>query len=295
MKAEAKHLESLGIDNPFSLLTVHPQCPVTTPYHRAVNRIIEEFRDNYKHGSCGVGIGETRRMIRLGLPTIRAVDLTSKTAILNKLWDIRDCLIDRLKIQASYLRMSDIHNSEYWPENIHTVAEETQITLDLDHSDFLSKKETLVFEGAQGFWLDEYETSSPNRTWSTVTTKHAVELLEYFGREFKVIGCTRIYATRHGAGDLAGERVGKMSIEDPNNPMNKWQGCLRCAPLDWIELRQATERSNVDVLAISHIDQWKEARYASREDAAQLTKDNASFNGVCILGEGPTYKDRVYR
>src|ERR1700692_2550841 len=38
---EAQHLSELGVDNPTSLLTVHPRCLVTTIWHRTLNQLRE--------------------------------------------------------------------------------------------------------------------------------------------------------------------------------------------------------------------------------------------------------------
>src|SRR6185295_16762089 len=39
--AEAEHLRSLGVSDPLSLLSVHPECLVTTFYHMTMNRLRE--------------------------------------------------------------------------------------------------------------------------------------------------------------------------------------------------------------------------------------------------------------
>ena len=38
---------------------VHPNCRWSTPYDMIINQIVEETRENKKHGSCGMGIWET--------------------------------------------------------------------------------------------------------------------------------------------------------------------------------------------------------------------------------------------
>ena len=59
--AEAEHLTSFGVPDPFGLLAIDPAALLTTPYHRAANRAREEARGEGRHGSCGMGIGETAR------------------------------------------------------------------------------------------------------------------------------------------------------------------------------------------------------------------------------------------
>ena len=63
LAAEAAHLAELGIGNPFALLSADSRALITTPYHRAANRVRESARDrtpgSARHGTCGMGIGET--------------------------------------------------------------------------------------------------------------------------------------------------------------------------------------------------------------------------------------------
>ena len=63
---------------------------------------------------------------------------------------------------------------------------------------------TAIFEGAQGVLLDEYRGFHPYTTWNTVTPHHAWELVHATDVEaVAVLGITRAYTTRHGAGAIA--------------------------------------------------------------------------------------------
>src|ERR1035438_469283 len=74
LKGAATHLSRFFVCNPSAFLveynilsghgirpvvTVSPQCPVTTIYDVVLNRIIETHRGSERHGSVGVGFGET--------------------------------------------------------------------------------------------------------------------------------------------------------------------------------------------------------------------------------------------
>lgn len=56
--AEARHLAAIGVPDPLSLVSVEAGARVTTPIHVAANRLRELARTG-RHGSCGMGIGET--------------------------------------------------------------------------------------------------------------------------------------------------------------------------------------------------------------------------------------------
>src|SRR5262245_34083947 len=83
---EAEHLSALGVLNPTNLLTVHPRCLVTTIWHQTLNRLRELSRADEKHGSCGQGIGETRRYwLQHGEDAVFAADLREMHVLRQKL------------------------------------------------------------------------------------------------------------------------------------------------------------------------------------------------------------------
>ena len=61
LAAEAAHLAAAGVADALDRLTVDRDALLTTPYHRAANRARELARGAGRHGSCGMGIGETAR------------------------------------------------------------------------------------------------------------------------------------------------------------------------------------------------------------------------------------------
>src|SRR5687768_6543349 len=54
---EAAELEAIGIASP--VIFADERAPVTTPYDMLINQWAETARGSAKHGSCGVGFGET--------------------------------------------------------------------------------------------------------------------------------------------------------------------------------------------------------------------------------------------
>jgi adenylosuccinate synthase len=59
LAGEAAHLASLGVRDALDRVTVDRDALLATPYHRAANRARELARGDRRHGSCGMGIGET--------------------------------------------------------------------------------------------------------------------------------------------------------------------------------------------------------------------------------------------
>src|SRR5215212_9182933 len=75
---EADELRALGVPDALSRLTVDRGAPVTTPFQVAANRLRELARGDARHGSCGMGIGETMAdWMELGDRMLMAGDLAS--------------------------------------------------------------------------------------------------------------------------------------------------------------------------------------------------------------------------
>lgn len=256
LKPEAENLTQYGLTNPCSQLMTHPECLLSTTYHRAMNRIREIDRGGKRHGSCGLGIGETRRYwLRYGSDAITANDTLDFRTLYSKLQLLRDRMLIEMQsisqIDDQYAQ--EIYNTLPRVEAEYLVEEMSEI----QQSDELPDAKLALFEGAQGILLDEYFGFHPYTTWSTVTAMHALELLATkHVSQLTTLGITRAYATRHGAGPFP-TRYGasKRWIEDPGNPSNQWQGQLSSGPLDLVLLKYATEACPIDAWVVNHLDE----------------------------------------
>ena len=105
----------------------------------------------------------------------------------------------------------------------------------------LPEYSTAIFEGAQGVLLDEWRGFHPYTTWSTVTLQHALDMVaESRADEVCMLGLTRAYTTRHGAGPLpTWTNDLDRRLRDQGNPTNAWQGTIRNGWLDLVLLRYA--------------------------------------------------------
>jgi adenylosuccinate synthase len=256
LMAEAEHLRALGVSEPLSLLSVHPECLVTTFYHMTMNRLREAARGDARHGSCGLGIGESRHYWhRYGRDAITARDLAERRTLVSKLTLLRERLL--LEMQELPRIEPDLAEllHETWP--IHEAGELMQAAEGLQLAERMPACQTVLFEGAQGVLLDEWHGFHPYTTWSTVTPQHAWEILAETGcRDVTVLGVTRAISTRHGAGPFpTWSREMTARFIDKGNPTNPWQGSIRCGPLDLVLLDYAARTSRVDAIAVTCLDQ----------------------------------------
>lgn len=247
LAAEAGHLAALGVPAPFELLTVDRRALLTTPWHRAANQAREAARGDDRHGSCGMGVGETAAFA-LAHPdlAVRAGDVESPATLAHKLRAIRDAL-----------------TAELGPLDappVATVAEAFRwfgTAVRLVSSSRRALRGPCVFEGAQGVLLDEWRGFHPYTTWSTTTFDNAETLLAEAGDGDALrLGVTRTYTTRHGAGPLVTEDpLLTAALPERHNTHGPWQGGWRAGHFDAVAHRYAVEVcGGVDALAVTHLD-----------------------------------------
>jgi adenylosuccinate synthase len=225
-----------------------------------MNRLREVARGDDRHGSCGLGIGEARHYwLRYGHDAIFAADLGDGNVLRSKL----NLMRDRFLIEMQELARIDPESAEilrsHFPgaeaSDLRRDSERLKINSTMPHA------ETVIFEGSQGVLLDEWKGFHPYTTWSTVTPQHAFEMLDELTTsdvevETSVIGLTRAYSTRHGAGPFP-TFCPQMTSEmlDRGNPKNDWQGEIRFGPLDLVLLEYGARVCNIDSVFVSCLDE----------------------------------------
>jgi adenylosuccinate synthase len=219
-------------------VSVDPRAIVTTPFDILVNQIVEESRGTARHGSCGMGFGETiERNLRADV-AISMADLTgSRLGMVSKLERIRrNWVPDRL----AKLGVTEV------PEKFDGIVRDDAILRRfLDDCDAFVENVTsmydadipdrALFEGAQGLLLDQDYGAFPHVTRSNTGIMNMAAIAREAGIDvIEVTYATRAYTTRHGAGPIAheGDNMSYAEIVDPTNINNDWQGTIRAAPLD---------------------------------------------------------------
>lgn len=224
-----------------------PRAIVTTPFDMMVNQALETARGAARHGSCGLGFGETIER-NLGPEfSLRTGDLHRRdlAARLRGIW--RDWLPRRLA-RLGMAALPDVMTQDLDSECIierfiaDCCAYLDRVALWPDSR--IAEKGAVVFEGAQGLMLDQEYGAFPHVTRSNTGLRNMLSIAEEAGiTEIDAVYVTRCYATRHGAGPLAHETdsLDGIVVDDPTNAPNDWQGTLRFAPLDSDILRAAID------------------------------------------------------
>jgi adenylosuccinate synthase len=247
LAAEAGHLASIGVRDALDRLTVDRDALLTTPYHQAANRARERARGENRHGSCGMGIGETASYaLRHPADAPRVADCASPRALGRKLTR----LIDRLTGELGSLGappVADLCDAYL------AFAARVQL-VGPGYLRRVLRAGPVVFEGAQGVLLDEWRGFHPYTTWSTTTFANAETLLAEAGQAALRLGVVRCYLTRHGPGPFPTEDP-TLELREPYNRHGIWQGSFRTGHLDAVALRYAVEvAGGLDAVALTHLD-----------------------------------------
>ncbi|MBW4718378.1 adenylosuccinate synthetase [Saccharothrix obliqua] len=260
LAAESRELAALGVPDPLRLLSVDADALLTTPWHVAANRAREDARGRDRHGSCGKGIGETVWYSLLA--DARPGDVVEDQVVPGTPGEaprVGDCASPRAlrrKLDALARCYAPLVGDRYGVDDLVAVYREFADAVRFTSGDEvgrLADRGRLVFEGAQGFLLDERHGFHPHTTWSSVTPRNARELLG--GRPARVLGVTRTYQTRHGAGPLPTEDPAvRDRFPERHNGTGEYQGAWRAGHLDAVLLRYAAAVCGVDALAVTHLD-----------------------------------------
>ena len=266
---EGDVLANKGVSDAFSRLKINPQSLIITPYHQAANRIRELAHENGKHGSCGVGVGETvEDDLACHDDSIRAGDLSKPNLLQQKMDAIRtrkqkalselfgDALNSK-SIAAEWQVFQQDDLALRWMEPIHRIVELDLVEESNTLAEWSKTSDAMIFEGAQGVLLDAEAGFYPYNSWTDCSADNAMSLIQEFMPDCEKIkvGVSRCYSVRHGPGPLPTETHELDGIITEHNQNNPWQGSVRYGWFDHILFDYALKAVNgVDMLAITHLD-----------------------------------------
>ena len=207
-------------------LYVNPLSPVTTPYDRGFNCLLEKTNN---HGSCGMGVGATHQR-QSDYYKLFVQDLFHEKILVEKLNNIKNYYTQK----ANHIFGVDIND-------FIDVIRRVRDIITIDNGSVLDDKR-IVFEGSQGILLDQDFGFFPNVTRSNTTSKNAIEilkkreLLDNLRPNLEVYYVTRAYQTRHGNGFMTNEEFASelklINTENETNITNEYQGHFRRTVLD---------------------------------------------------------------
>lgn len=323
MIKEEEHLRQVGVTDAFERTTLSKLALVITPFHEAANRLRERARGNARHGSCGIGVGETvKDSLELGSDfVVQAGDLSHPRLLAEKLERVRrfkfeqltkEGVIDQIRHMRDAVEDLDVlwnpAFAQWAVEDLENLVSRLQIVADEYLGEILSRPGCVIFEPSQGVLLDEWRGFHPYTTWSTCTD-HNMNLLlrehEYSG-EVHRLGILRAYATRHGVGPFPTQDDElAQKIPDHHNGVGEWQGMFRIGHFDSVAAfyaRGCLEEA-LDGLVITCLDRLAQVRQWKIATAYDLSRVQGEKGKYFYLdGQGRAndlkfgrYKDLQYQ
>ena len=239
-----------------SLLKISEACTLILPYHIALDQAREKAKGKAAIGTTGRGIGPAyedkvaRRALRVG-------DLTSDGRLASKLEELLEyhnfMLTNYYHAEAIDYQQS-LDDIRKLGEQLIPMIADTGTRL----SELYKAGKNILFEGAQGTWLDIDHGTYPFVTSSNTTAGGAATGTGFGPCHFDyVLGITKAYTTRVGSGPFPTElfdNVGK-HIAEVGNEFGATTGRpRRCGWYDAVALRRSAQINSLKGLCITKLD-----------------------------------------
>lgn len=240
----------------YDRLKISPGCPLILPSHVALDIAREKARGSGAIGTTGRGIGPAYED-KVARRALKVSDLFVREKFASKLGEVLDYHNFLLK---NYFGAEPVDFSKTLDESLGYAEIVAPITVDVTQilQDLMDSNKSILFEGAQGSFLDidhgtyPYVTSS-NTVAAAASTGTGVgpRNLDY------ILGIVKAYTTRVGAGPFPTElfdddgahlaRVGAEFGATTGRPR-------RCGWFDAVALRRSIINSSVSGLCVTKLD-----------------------------------------
>ena len=240
----------------YERLKISPGCPLILPSHVALDAAREKARGSGAIGTTGRGIGPAYED-KVARRALKVSDLFVRETFASKLGEILDYHNFLLK---NYYGAEPVDFSETLDEALGYAEIVAPITADITQilQDFADSDESILFEGAQGSFLDIDHGTYPFVTSSNTVAAAASTGTGIGPRNLDyILGIVKAYTTRVGAGPFPTElfdddgahlaRVGAEFGATTGRPR-------RCGWFDAVALRRSIINSSVSGLCVTKLD-----------------------------------------
>jgi adenylosuccinate synthase len=251
---EMDGLAVIGVDP--SRLVVSGNCHMIMPYHLELERVTERFLGKNALGTTKRGIGPAYgdKAARIGL---RVQDLFDEKIFREKLEIVlkeKNLVLTRVYGRLPLAADTIVEDYLRYAERLRPIVVDSSRLI----HDALREGKNVLLEGAQGTMLDLDKGTYPFVTSSNPVTGYALASAGIGPREVdRVIGITKAYVTRVGAGPFPtedrgpdGERLGRRGHEFGTVTGRK----RRCGWFDAVILRYASRVNGLTELFLTKLD-----------------------------------------
>jgi adenylosuccinate synthase len=240
----------------YERLKISPGCPLILPSHVALDAARERARGTGAIGTTGRGIGPAYED-KVSRRALRVSDLFAREKFAAKLGEILDYHNFLLK---NYFGTDTVDFARTLDEALTYAEVLAPITADITQilQDFADAEKSILFEGAQGSFLDIDHGTYPFVTSSNTVAAAASTGTGVGPRNLDyILGIVKAYTTRVGAGpfptelfDDQGAHLAKAGVEfgaTTGRPR-------RCGWFDAVALRRSIINSSVSGLCVTKLD-----------------------------------------
>lgn len=283
---------------------ISENCNITLPYDMLLNQYMEKERGDARHGSCGLGLWESRFRYISGYnfsykDILEFYKNNDKQSIKDKIKKIRDkYYLKHMSKEYGLSKVSiwfiDIFNSENVIDNFIEdlffimktcrIESDEALGVNLTYPDEYSN---YIYESAQGLLLSS-DLHSADYKHTTICHTGFPDIVDFQNlvahKEIEVCYVTRPYLTRHGDGpfietDLNNRHypiVDKkhVFVYDNTNVENEFQGKLKYGLIDLDEfktrivedIKDARNKNITLSIAMTHLDETKGMFFTTKGD-----------------------------
>lgn len=297
--------EKLGARLSTPAIYVDGRSAVTTLYDIMLNQIAEQARGDGRHGSCGLGYGETIERQGHAPYQLFYADLADERRVRERLDAIRyEWLPKRMEALGLGAPRPEWQSRIDSPGIVQKFLDDAQaflaVSQQVDEHFLRDTDRNIIFEGAQGLLLDQDHAWFPHVTRSHTGLRNVCALAKEAQIDaLNVHYITRTYLTRHGAGPLPHElpHLPYPRITDETNIHNEYQGTLR---FGWLDLDLLATTIHADLqkadaalaihygLAVSCMDQV-DGDFVFIKDGAQQRTDAQGFIAALRAAVRPSF------
>jgi adenylosuccinate synthase len=237
-------------------LKISPNCPLILPSHAALDLAREKAKGAAAIGTTGRGIGPAYED-KVSRRALKVSDLFVRENFAAKLGEVLDYHNFLLK---NYFRTEPVDFAQTLDESLRAAEVIAPITADVTQilQDLTDKGESILFEGAQGTFLDIDHGTYPFVTSSNTVAAAASTGTGIGPRNLDyILGIVKAYTTRVGAGpfptelfDDQGQHLARVGAEfgaTTGRPR-------RCGWFDAVALRRSIINSSVSGLCVTKLD-----------------------------------------
>lgn len=237
-------------------LQISYNCPLILPLHAYIDEVREQSKGAAAIGTTKRGIGPAYED-KVARRAIRAQDLLHPENFRTKL---KDLLTYHNAILKHFFGVAVCDFDEMYQSTLDQAEKFKSLLVDVGHALIQLKKagKRIIFEGAQGTFLDIDHGTYPYVTSSNTTAGNAA-IGSGVGPLFldDILGVVKAYTTRVGGGPMPTElfdEVGEYLFDIGKESGTVTGRRRRCAWLDLVALRRSVEINSLTELAITKLD-----------------------------------------